>query len=271
MKQNLIFDTHSHYDDEAFGPDRDTLLQELEEKGIGNVVSVGADMVSSQAALSLAESYDFIYAALGVHPGETAGLTEEDMDWIREHAGHEKVVAIGEFGLDYHWQDPPAEVQRKWFLSQIELAKEVKLPIIIHSRDAAEETMRILSQNRAYDCGGVIHCYSYSPEMAKEYVEMGFYIGVGGVVTFKNAKKLVRTVEEIPIESLVLETDCPYLAPEPNRGKRNDSSQLIYVAEKIAELKGMPVQEVIRITTENAERLYHLNGGKGNAGNNERF
>lgn len=271
MKQYLIFDTHSHYDDEAFDSDRDTLLKEMRQKGIGNIVSVGADMVSSQAALSLAEFYDFIYAALGVHPSETAGLTEKDMDWIKEHASHEKVVAIGEFGLDYHWQEPSKEIQRKWFLRQIELAKEVELPIIIHSRDAAEETMKILTQTKAYDCGGVIHCYSYSPEMAKEYADMGFFIGVGGVVTFKNAKKLVNTVQEIPIDCLVLETDCPYLAPEPNRGKRNDSSQLACVAEKIAELKGMSVQEIIRITTENAERLYHLNGGNGNAGNNEGF
>lgn len=258
MKQNLIFDTHSHYDDEAFDSDRDILLRELEEKGIGNVVSVGADMVSSQAALSLAESYDFIYAALGVHPSETAGLAEKDMNWIREHAGHEKVVAIGEFGLDYHWQDPPAEVQRKWFLRQIELAKEVKLPIIIHSRDAAEETMSILSQTRAYDCGGVIHCYSYSREMAQEYVKMGFYIGVGGVVTFKNARKLKETVQAVPLENIVLETDCPYLSPEPNRGKRNDSSNLAYVVEAIADLKQMDRDEVIEITEKNARRLYHL-------------
>lgn len=254
----MIFDTHSHYDDEAFNEDREELLSGLQNKGVERLVNVGADIETSRMALELAEKYDFIYAALGVHPSETEGLTEADIDWLRENCCHEKVVAVGEFGLDYHWQEPAREIQKKWFLRQIELAKEVKLPIIIHSREAAAETMEILRETRAYECGGVIHCYSYSPEMAKEYVEMGFYIGIGGVVTFKNAKKCKRTVEEIPIERIVLETDCPYMAPEPNRGTRNDSSQLIYVADKIAELKGMTTEEVIRITTANAEKLYRL-------------
>lgn len=258
MNQNLIFDTHSHYDDTAFDADRDELLLSLREEGVGRVVDVGADPASCRAALALAEKYDFVYAALGVHPSETEELTEADMDWICQCASHPKVVAIGEFGLDYHWPEPSPEIQRRWFHRQIEAAKETGLPIIIHSRDAAEETMKILTETKAYDCGGVIHCYSYSPEMAKEYVEMGFYIGVGGVVTFKNAKKLKRTVEELPIQKIVMETDCPYMAPEPNRGKRNDSSQLIHVAEKIAELKSMTVQDVIRITTENAQKLYRL-------------
>lgn len=262
-----IFDTHSHYSDEAFAGDREALLQGMGEKGIGWLVEVGADMASSKAALVLAQQYDFIYAALGVHPSEVEGLTEADMDWIRENSHHKKVVAIGEFGLDYHWPDPSPDYQRKWFYRQIELAKEVKLPIIIHSRDAAAETMAILRDTKAYECGGVIHCYSYSPELAKEYVEMGFYIGVGGVVTFKNAKKLKRTVEEIPIERIVLETDCPYMAPEPHRGTRNDSSQLIYVAEKIAELKGMTAKEVIQITTNNARKLYRLDMADGKGGN----
>ncbi|MCH5252573.1 MAG: TatD family hydrolase [Lachnospiraceae bacterium] len=254
----MIFDTHSHYDDEAFHDDREALLSGLREKGVGWLVNVGADIATSKQALELAEQYDFIYAALGVHPSETEGLTEQDMDWIRENCHSEKVVAVGEFGLDYHWETPDRQCQKKWFLRQIELAKEVNLPIIIHSRDAAEETMEILRQTKAYEGGGVIHCYSYSPEMAKTYIDMGFYIGVGGVLTFKNAKKLKRTVEEIPLEKIVLETDCPYMAPEPNRGKRNDSSYLIYVAEKIGELKGIEPEEVIRITTENARALYRL-------------
>ena len=258
MKEQLIFDTHSHYDDTAFDDDREELLYSLGQRGVGRVVDVGADPASCRAALALAEKYDFIYAALGIHPSETEGLTEADMDWICQHAPHPKVVAIGEFGLDYHWQEPPGEIQRRWFLRQIDVAKEMGLPIIIHSRDAAEETMKILTETKAYDCGGVIHCYSYSAEMAKEYAEMGFYIGVGGVVTFKNAKKLKRAVEELPIQRIVLETDCPYMAPEPNRGMRNDSAQLIHVAEKIAGLKGMTVQEVIRITAENAGKLYRL-------------
>ena len=180
------------------------------------------------------------------------------MDWIRSHASEDKVVAIGEIGLDYHWDEPEPAVQRKWFLRQIQLAREVQLPVIIHSRDAAAETMELLKETKAYECGGVIHCYSYSPEMAKEYVEMGFYIGIGGVVTFKNAKKCIRTVEQIPLDRIVLETDCPYMAPEPNRGTRNDSSNLIYVAEKIGALKGVTTERVIETTTRNACRLYGL-------------
>lgn len=254
----MIFDTHSHYDDTAFDADRGELLSGMHDKGVGWLVDVGADMASSRAALALAEQYEFIYCALGVHPSEAGGLTGADMDWIQEHASYDKVVAIGEFGLDYHWPEPAPAIQKKWFYRQIGLAKEVRLPIIIHSRDAAADTMNILTETKAYECGGVIHCYSYSPEMAKEYVDMGFYIGVGGVLTFKNAKKLKRTVQEIPLERIVLETDCPYMAPEPNRGIRNDSSQLIYVAGKMAELKGITPDEIIRITTENAKKLYGL-------------
>lgn len=263
----LIFDTHSHYDDAAFDEDREALLQGMSEKGIGWLVNVGADIATSKTALALAEQYDFIYAALGVHPSEVEGLTEADIDWIRENSHHKKVVAIGEFGLDYHWPEPSPEHQRRWFLRQIELAKEVKLPIIIHSRDAAAETMEILRDTRAYECGGVIHCYSYSPEQAKEYVDMGFYIGVGGVVTFKNAKKLKETVEKIPMEHIVLETDCPYMAPEPYRGTRNDSSRLVYVAEKIAELKGITPEKVIQVATNNASKLYRLELENGKGGN----
>lgn len=254
----MIFDTHSHYDDEAFDTDRHELLSSMSEKGVGWLVNVGADMASSREAIALAEKYDFVYASLGVHPSETEALTEADMDWLQKHASHKKVVAIGEIGLDYHWPEPSPDTQKQWFYRQIALAKEVALPVIIHSRDAAAETMQILAETKAYECGGVIHCYSYSPEMAKEYVDMGFYIGIGGVVTFKNAKKLKRTVEEIPLEKLVLETDCPYMAPEPHRGARNDSSMLRYVAEKVAELKGITSEEVIRVTTENAAELYRL-------------
>lgn len=254
----MIFDTHSHYDDDAFNHDRDELLSGLSDRGVECLVNVGADMTSSRTALALAEQYDFVYCALGVHPSEVEGLAEEDMAWIADHAAHRKVVAIGECGLDYHWPEPTSDMQKKWFYRQIELAKEVSLPLIIHSRDASADTRNILVETKAYDCGGVIHCYSYSPEMAKEYAQMGFYIGVGGVVTFKNAKKLKQTVEQIPLERIVLETDCPYMAPEPHRGSRNDSSNLIYVAEKIAELKGITTEEVINQTTKNAKLMYGL-------------
>lgn len=254
----MIFDTHSHYDDEVFDDDREGLLKGLEEKGVGNVVTVGADIATSQKAIDLAETYEHVYAAIGVHPNEVGGMEEKDIQWLREHSSEEKVVAIGEIGLDYYWKEPEPELQKIWFQEQIALAREVKLPIIFHSREAAEDTMRIIQDTKAYECGGVIHCYSYSKELAKEYVKMGYFIGVGGVVTFKNGRKLKETVEAIPMEHIVLETDCPYLAPEPNRGKRNDSSNLVYVAEEIARLKGMTAEEVIEITEKNARRLYRL-------------
>ena len=254
----MIFDTHSHYDDEVFDDDREGLLKGLEEKGVGNVVTVGADIATSQKAIDLAETYEHVYAAIGVHPNEVGGMEEKDIQWLREHSSEEKVVAIGEIGLDYYWKEPEPELQKIWFQEQIALAREVKLPIIFHSREAAEDTMRIIQDTKASECGGVIHCYSYSKELAKEYVKMGYFIGVGGVVTFKNGRKLKETVEAIPMEHIVLETDCPYLAPEPNRGKRNDSSNLVYVAEEIARLKGMTAEEVIEITEKNARRLYRL-------------
>lgn len=256
--KSMIFDTHSHYDDEAFEKDRDDLLKGFPEKGVGTVVTVGADIATSKAALALSESYENVYAAIGVHPNDTGSMSEEDIEWLRAHSSDRKVVAVGEIGLDYYWNEPEPEIQKKWFERQIALAKEVDLPIIYHSREAAEDTMKIIRDTKAYECGGVIHCYSYSKEMAKEYVKMGYFIGVGGVVTFKNGRKLKETVETISLEHIVLETDCPYLSPEPNRGKRNDSSNLFFVADEIARIKGMTREEVIEITENNAKRLYRL-------------
>lgn len=253
-----IFDTHCHYDDTVFDEDRESLLSGLHSKGVDRIVNVGAAMSGCYASYEMAKQHEFVYAALGIHPSEVAELTEADMAWIQEHASFEKVVAIGEIGLDYHWPDPEPEIQKKWFVRQIKLAKETGLPVIIHSREAAADTMEIIKREQAYENGGVIHCFSYSPEVAKEYVEMGFYIGIGGVVTFKNAKKCVRTVEQIPLEKIVLETDCPYMSPEPHRGERNESSKLAFVAAKIAEIKGTTADEVIRITTENANRMYGI-------------
>lgn len=256
--KGMIFDTHSHYDDEAFEEDRDDLLKGFPDKGIGTVVTVGANIATSKAAIALSESYENVYAAIGVHPNDTGNMTEKDIEWLRSHASDRKVVAIGEIGLDYYWNEPEPGIQKKWFERQIALAKEVGLPVIYHSRDAAEETMKIIRDTKAYDCGGVIHCYSYSKEMAKEYVRMGYFIGVGGVVTFKNGRKLKETVEAISLEHIVLETDCPYLSPEPNRGRRNDSTNLSYVADEIARIKGITRDEVIEITENNAKRLYRL-------------
>ena len=255
-----IFDTHSHYDDEAFDQDRHELLGSLRDKGVGQLVNVGADMASSKEALALAKQYDFIHAALGVHPSEVADLTEADMDWIRSHASEEKVVAIGEIGLDYHWDEPEPAAQRKWFLRQIQLAREVQLPVIIHSRDAAQDTLEIMEEHCDWSQGGVIHCFSYSVEMARIYLKKGFYLGIGGVVTFKNGRKLVEVVKEAPLEQLVLETDSPYLTPVPNRGKRNDSRQLTHVVDAIAQIKGISREEVIRVTEQNARRMYRIRG-----------
>ena len=215
---------------------------------------------SIEECIELARTYDHVYAAVGVHPSELEGMDETVIEKMRELATWEKTVAIGEIGLDYYWEKDPdvQKNQRDWFVRQMELAREVDLPVIIHSRDAAEDTLMLMKDIHAEQIPGVIHCYSYSPELAREYVKMGYYIGVGGVVTFKNAKKLVQTVAETPMERILLETDSPYLAPEPHRGHRNDSRELIYVIEKIAEIKGMTLEEVEDITWDNALRLFQL-------------
>ena len=254
----MIFDTHAHYDDEAYNEDRDTLLNSMKENGVGRIMNVGASMQSTKDAVALAKQYDFIYAAVGVHPTESGDLTEKDMECLYQLAKEEKVRAIGEIGLDYYYNEPPKEIQKKWFVRQIDLAKETNLPIIIHSRDAAKDTLDIIKAGQGDKTGGVVHCFSYSWEMAKIYLGMGFYLGIGGVVTFKNSKKLKEVVAKTPIEQIVLETDAPYLAPEPNRGSRNSSIQLKYVVEEIAGLKNMDPEEIVAITRKNAMDLYRL-------------
>ncbi len=254
----MIFETHAHYDDEAFDDDRDSLLKSLYSEGIEYVVNVGASIETTVKTLELVKQYPFVYGAVGVHPSETAELNEEKFKWLGETALLPKVVAIGEIGLDYYWDTPERSIQKEWFSRQMELAKELKLPAIIHSRDAAADTLDMIQSADLKHTGGVIHCFSYGKEMAKSYLDMGFYLGIGGVVTFKNAKKLKEVVEYAPMEQLVLETDCPYLAPEPNRGKRNSSLNLIYVAQEIAKLKGISCEEVITITENNAKKMYGL-------------
>ena len=254
----MIFDTHAHYDDEAFDEDRDEVLTSLREWGVGTVVNVGASMEGSRRSVSLSEQYEFVYSAVGVHPDEVGELREEDMEWMREQLQKPKVVAVGEIGLDYYWDKEGHDLQKKWFLRQLELAKELKKPVIIHSREAAADTMELLKANYHGEMPMVMHCYSYSMEMAREYRKMGLYLGIGGVLTFKNAKKLKETVLESPMEYLLLETDCPYLAPVPNRGKRNDSGMLKYVVQELAALKGITPEEAIRITEENARRFYGI-------------
>ena len=255
----MIFDSHAHYDDKQFEPDRVELLSSMGEHNITKIVNVGASIEGSKRTLELAEEYDFIYAAIGVHPSDIECLDEAGMQWLKQAANHKKVVAIGEIGLDYYWDKEPEvqEQQKVWFSRQLHLARELQLPVIIHSRDAAADTLEIMKRD-AVGIPGVIHCFSYSKEMALEYVKMGYYIGVGGVVTFKNAKKLKEAVAEIPLERILLETDCPYLTPEPYRGKRNASVYLPYVLEEIARIKGVSVQEVEDITYRNAMELYGI-------------
>lgn len=255
----MIFDTHAHYDDGQFNEDRKEILASMPGLGVGTIVNVSATYESCERVIALAQEYPYVYAAVGIHPDEVGALDEEKFAAMKKLFQKEKVVAVGEIGLDYYWDNESHEVQKKWFVRQLELARELSLPVLIHSREAAADTMYIM-KTHAQGLSGVIHCYSYSKEMAEEYVKMGFYIGIGGVVTFKNAKKLKSVVEAIPLEKIVLETDCPYMAPEPYRGKRNQSSYLQYVAEKIAELKGISVEEVIAVTEANARKMYGLEG-----------
>ena len=253
----MIFDTHAHYDDEQFDEDRDALLCSMQEGGVGTIVNAGSDVASWEEIRALTARYPFIYGAAGVHPDDVGELNEENFRRLRAVLQEEKMVAVGEIGLDYYWDNESHEVQKKWFIRQLELARELEMPVIIHSREAAADTLQIMKEH-ARGLKGVIHCFSYSAEMAREYVKMGFYIGVGGVVTFKNSRKLKEVVEETPLEYLLLETDCPYLAPVPNRGKRNSSLNLVYVAEKIAVLKQLSYDEVVEQTEKNARRLYNL-------------
>ena len=258
--EKMIFETHGHYDDEQFDEDRERLIAEFLEKDIDKVMNVGADMQSSRNSVELAGKYPHFYAAVGVHPSEVGDLTEDDMQALKQMTlENPKVKAIGEIGLDYHFDDdPPRDVQKKWFIRQLELAQELGMPIIIHSRDAASGTMEILKDMDGGRNGGVIHCYSYSREQAREYIKMGFHIGVGGVVTFKNSRRLQEVVEDISLEKIVLETDSPYMAPVPFRGTRNSALNIPYIAEKIAEIKGVPVQKVYDQTYANALKMYKM-------------
>lgn len=253
-----IFDTHAHYDDEAFDEDREELLRELPGAGIAKVVNVAASLESCRTTRALAEKYDYIYCALGVHPEGAAELNEEGLDWLRQQCQFEKCVAVGEIGLDYYWDEPDREVQKEWFARQLNLAREVKLPVVIHSREAAKDTVDIMRAEKSHEIGGVIHCYSYTKETARTFLDMGFYFGIGGVLTFRNAKKLKEAAEYIPLDRIVLETDCPYLAPTPNRGKRNSSLNIPYVIAAMAEIKGMDEETIRRAAWKNAHELYRL-------------
>ena len=254
----MIFDSHAHYDDHAYDGDREEILPALARDGVGTVVNVGASLEGTRRTVELIRKYPFMYGAAGVHPDEVGELNEETFAWLREQCLQKKIVAVGETGLDYYWDKESHEVQKKWFVRQLKLAKELSLPVIVHSREAAADTMEILKQEYSPQTPAVIHCYSHSPELAREYVKMGYYLGIGGVVTFKNAKKLKEVVLETPLERILLETDCPYLAPEPYRGKRNDSRNLTYVAKAVADIKGLTPEAVIEATEKNAGTFYRL-------------
>ena len=254
----MIFESHAHYDDKQFDSDREQLLSSMMENGIETIINVGSDFRGSKDTVELAKKYDFIYGAIGIHPSDIDDLNQDTCQWLEENAALEKVVAIGEIGLDYYWdkEEEVQKAQRYWFEWQMKLAEKVKLPVIIHSRDAAEDTLKLMKEIHAEQIPGVIHCFSYSREMAEEYVKMGYYIGIGGVVTFKNAKKLKEVAAAVPLERILLETDCPYLAPEPHRGSRNSSLNLPYVAAEIARIREITPEEVIEVTKKNAERLF---------------
>ena len=252
----MYFDSHAHYDDERFEEDRESLLEGMKEKGVDFIVNAAADLKSCKTSLALAEKYPFIYSSIGVHPHDVKDLTEADLGYMKQLAAHEKVVAIGEIGLDYYYDHSPRELQREWFMKQLLLAKELDLPVIIHSREASQETFDLIVESGVKE--GVIHCFSGSYELAKEYVKRGFYIGVGGSLTFKNARKTVEVVEGIGMEHILIETDCPYLTPVPHRGERNDSSYLKYIVEKISEIKHLSAEEVATISCQNAKSLFRI-------------
>ena len=252
----MIFETHAHYDSEQFEPDRDFLIRTMHEHGIERIINVCAEVENWHRTEALMEQYPFIYGAVGVHPDDVGALNEDWIQKMKDLCRHEKTVAVGEIGLDYYWDKEQHESQIYWFERQLDVAREEKLPIIIHSREAAKDTLDTMKRMNAGETGGVVHCFSYGKEMAREYLNMGLAIGIGGVVTFKNARKLKEVAEYVPLESILLETDSPYLAPVPYRGKRNSALYIPYIAEEIARIKNISVDEVLEVTRENAYRVF---------------
>ncbi|HLR33730.1 MAG TPA: TatD family hydrolase [Tissierellales bacterium] len=254
----MLIDSHAHLDDRRFDKDRESIINSFEDNDISLVINPGADLSSSIKAVNLAEKYEKVYAAVGVHPHSAKEMDESTMKILKSFSNRDKVVAIGEIGLDYYYDNSPRDIQRKWFIEQMRLAKEVNLPIIVHSRDAQQETFDLIKAEQDGSLEGVLHCYSGSVEMAKEYIKLGFYISIAGPVTFKNARVLKEVVREIPLDKMLVETDSPYLTPEPYRGKRNDPIYVRFVAATIAEEKGVSFEEVARITGENTKKLFRI-------------
>ncbi len=252
----MYFESHAHYDDEKYDLDRFELIGKMHENGVDYIINAGSDLKSSLAGINISSAFPFFYAAVGVHPHEVSDMTDDDIKTLRKYAENENVVAVGEIGLDFYYDFSPRELQRKWFVRQLELAKEIDLPVIIHSREAAKECFDIIKNSGVRK--GVIHSYSGSWQMALDYVELGFYIGIGGMVTFKNARKPIETVEKVPIDRILLETDSPYLSPVPLRGTRNNSQNLKYICDKIAQIKQISPENVAKITSENSMELFSL-------------
>ena len=252
----MLFDTHAHLNDPAFDSDREEMILGLKEKGVEYVMNVGCCLESSGDCIKLSEQYPFVYASVGTHPDSADEVNEEVLEQYRRMAQHPKVMAIGEIGLDYYYETIPRQVQQKAFRTQLALAKELDMPVIVHERNAHDDGMRIVKEFKGVT--GVFHCYSGSAEMARQLVDMGWYIGFTGVLTFKNARKAVETAERIPLERIVLETDCPFMAPEPFRGKRNDPGYMYRMAERLAQIRGISVEKVHEVTMENAKRLYRI-------------
>ena len=248
----MLFDSHAHLNDRRFNDDRDEMIKRAAENGVDFIMNPGADFESSVASVELAETYDMIYAAVGIHPHDASSMDEAMLALIEAMAKKKKVMAIGEIGLDYHYDFSPRDVQKKWFREQVRLAKKLKMPIIVHDRDAHQDVMDILKEENAFETGVLMHCYSGSAELAKQYVKLGAYISMAGPVTFKNNRKGVEVVEAVPLDRLLIETDSPYLTPVPYRGKRNESAYVRFVAERIAGIKGLPFTEIAAITKKNA-------------------
>lgn len=254
----MIFDSHAHYDDDVFDEDREELLFQMRRNHIETIINVAASVDGITRTVELAGKYPFIYAAIGVHPDEVGQMDDEVISHMHELCKQDKIIAVGEIGLDYYWDKENHKNQLFWFERQMEVARAEKLPFIIHSREAAADTLEAAKRLRAGEIGGVIHCFSYGKEIAREYLNMGLYLGIGGVVTFANARKLKEVVEYAPLESLLLETDCPYLAPVPFRGKRNSSLNIPYVIEEIARIKHISPEVVEAVTYENARKLFGI-------------
>lgn len=253
----MIFDSHAHYDDSAFDEDRDEVINELPKLGVMGVLNCGSSAYGMRKSVELADKYDFIYAAVGIHPENADELTDDILEEIKEFTKRDKVKAIGEIGLDYYWdENPDKHIQKQAFRKQMELAKELDLPVVIHDREAHGDTLEIIKEFP--EVKGVVHCFSGSVEFAKECLKLGYYIGVTGVVTFKNAKKLKEVVREIPMDRLLVETDCPYMAPTPNRGKRNKSDYIKYIIQVISEIKNISYEDIERITRENIQKMIKL-------------